>query len=276
MKGRARPSRLKLFADVILEHRPRRWKKSIFSSVPRSFLSLSIWMSSPLAASCFLPFASFFSTLYCFLYPLQTSRNGEQLHTISNWCGKADLMTISLLSLSLPPTHFPEVFLARARFLHTRLPRSFRFKNMLKLEKLTKQKRKKKLFHRRRVLVAVGEWIYLRALQVFHPKISFTFFSICEWDASPECRDASVDVAAFHTDVAVRPHEKHWGMVFSRGGSEGVKYDRQKCFDILWLFSMENSFPHKFAILIVRKRFFLSSTSVNAESRNRGRVGGSK
>lgn len=140
-------------------------------------------MSSPLAASCFLPFASFFSTLYSFLYPLQTSRNGEQLHTISNWCGKADLMTISLLSLSLPPTHFPEVFLARANF-STLASLAVSVLKTCWNSKSLQNKKGKKLFHRRRVLVAVGEWIYLRALQVFHPKISFTFFSICEWDAS--------------------------------------------------------------------------------------------
>lgn len=95
-----------------------------------------------------------------FQQPKQNGYNYIQ-SLVSNWCGKADLMTISLFS----PFSW--------HFFSASYIRSFRFSACLKFKKLTTQNSKAKKF--------LSYCEYLKALQVFF-QISFTSFSICEYE----------------------------------------------------------------------------------------------
>lgn len=187
-------------------------------------------MSSP--ATLFLSFPPF-------TCQMPENKMGAITYNRSNWCGKADLMTISLFGVPVLQA-FPYLSeklapsLAASDVLHGEIREAYR-----------------KLFP------TLLRWMNIWKHYNF-PQIAFTFFSICERElpslSSPraismtgEARSTSTQhlAAAFLTDIRRKKTMKIEGW-------KGAKYDRR--FDILWLFPMEIFIRINCAIFIVVRR----------------------
>lgn len=114
----------------------------------------------------------------------------------------------------------------------------------------------------------ISESITSLALTLSNKKISFTFFSICEWDAT-KCW-----VFRQHRYFSHRWREvtlSNGARCEGGGGQWNMTDSSNERFDILWLFSMENSFRINLRFSLFGSFFPFFPFLVSAESRNRGR-----